>query len=311
MTDDRELARNMMRPGLALYVGGMGSRKQNFYNNLVQRYGFEDAAQAVQDLYLDGKKEEAAAALPDELIDMVSLCGPRDVVRDRLAAFRDAGVGTLMVMPMASRGRTGSSSCAPWPSSRVEPRRTAAGLPRRLRPARPRLSHAGAGRGARRARPRGHLRDLVAGGARRWRRAGMRFRAAPEYPTFPTREQPLGPYEAVVRATAETRPAVAGRGPDVVVHDILTLAPALAAELEGRPGGDADPARVSGDGGRVPALRVRRPAAAHARGPDAVAGVRAAGAAGVSSAGASELNDTRGGSVWRRSAACTAASAGS
>jgi F420-dependent oxidoreductase-like protein len=101
VTDDRELARNMMRPGLALYVGGMGSRKQNFYNNLVQRYGFEEAAATVQDLYLDGKKEEAAAALPDELIDMVSLCGPRDVVRDRLAAFRDAGVGTLMVMPMA------------------------------------------------------------------------------------------------------------------------------------------------------------------------------------------------------------------
>jgi F420-dependent oxidoreductase-like protein len=101
VSDDRELARNMMRPGLALYVGGMGSRKQNFYNNLVRRYGFEDAAAAVQDLYLDGKKEEAAAALPDELIDMISLCGPRDVVRDRIAAFRDAGVGTLMVMPMA------------------------------------------------------------------------------------------------------------------------------------------------------------------------------------------------------------------
>jgi F420-dependent oxidoreductase-like protein len=101
VSDDRELARNMMRPGLALYVGGMGSRKQNFYNNLVQRYGFEEAAATVQDLYLDGKKEQAAAALPDDLIDMISLCGPRDVVRDRIAAFRDAGVGTLMVMPMA------------------------------------------------------------------------------------------------------------------------------------------------------------------------------------------------------------------
>jgi F420-dependent oxidoreductase-like protein len=101
VTDDLELGRNMMRPGLALYVGGMGSRKQNFYNNLMKRYGFEDAAQTVQDLYLEGKKEEAAAALPDELVDMVSLCGPRDVVRDRLSAFRDAGVGTLMVMPMA------------------------------------------------------------------------------------------------------------------------------------------------------------------------------------------------------------------
>jgi F420-dependent oxidoreductase-like protein len=101
VSDDRELARNLMRPVLALYIGGMGSRKQNFYNNLVQRYGFEDAAHEIQNLYLDGKKEEAGNAIPDELIDMVSLCGPADVVRDRLAAYRDAGVGTLMVTPMA------------------------------------------------------------------------------------------------------------------------------------------------------------------------------------------------------------------
>jgi F420-dependent oxidoreductase-like protein len=101
VSDDRELARNLMRPVLALYIGGMGSRKQNFYNNLVQRYGFEDAAQEIQDLYLDGKKAEAGEAIPDELIDMVSLCGPRDVVRDRLAAYRDSGVGTLMITPMA------------------------------------------------------------------------------------------------------------------------------------------------------------------------------------------------------------------
>jgi F420-dependent oxidoreductase-like protein len=101
ISDDRELARNLMRPVLALYIGGMGSRKQNFYNNLVKRYGFEEAAAEIQDLYLDGKKAEAGDAIPDALIDSVSLCGPRDVVRDRLAAFRDAGVGTLMVSPMA------------------------------------------------------------------------------------------------------------------------------------------------------------------------------------------------------------------
>jgi F420-dependent oxidoreductase-like protein len=101
VSDDRDLARNLMRPFLALYIGGMGSREQNFYNKLVQRYGFEDAASEVQDLYLQGKKAEAGEAIPAELIDMVSLCGPRDVVRDRLAAFRDAGVGTLMVSPMA------------------------------------------------------------------------------------------------------------------------------------------------------------------------------------------------------------------
>ena len=101
VTDDLEAGRNAMRPFIALYVGGMGSRKQNFYNNLIQRYGFESAAKQVQDLYLDGKKEEAGQAIPDDLIDMVSLCGPRDAVRDRLAAFREAGVGTLMITPMA------------------------------------------------------------------------------------------------------------------------------------------------------------------------------------------------------------------
>ena len=101
VTDDVETARDAMRPYVALYVGGMGSRDKNFYNALVQRYGFEDAARRVQDLYLEGKRDEAAAALPAELIDTVSLCGPPDVVRERLAVFRDAGVGTLMVSPMA------------------------------------------------------------------------------------------------------------------------------------------------------------------------------------------------------------------
>src|SRR3954469_13883260 len=99
--DDVERARDALRPVLALYVGGMGSRKQNFYNALMQRYGFEDAAREVQDLYLEGKKEEAAAALPGELIDRVSLCGPKDRIKERLEHYRDAGVGTLMIMPMA------------------------------------------------------------------------------------------------------------------------------------------------------------------------------------------------------------------
>jgi F420-dependent oxidoreductase-like protein len=101
VTDDVETARNALRPFIALYVGGMGSRKQNFYNQLVQRYGFEDAAREVQDLYLDGKKEEAAAALPDELIDRVTIVGPKDVVRERLAMYREAGVGTLGITPVA------------------------------------------------------------------------------------------------------------------------------------------------------------------------------------------------------------------
>jgi F420-dependent oxidoreductase-like protein len=101
ITDDVAGARDAVRPFMALYVGGMGSREKNFYNTLVQRYGFEDAAKEVQDLYLEGKKEEAAAALPDALIDLVSLVGPADRVRERLRAYADAGVGTLGISPMA------------------------------------------------------------------------------------------------------------------------------------------------------------------------------------------------------------------
>jgi F420-dependent oxidoreductase-like protein len=99
--DDIDRARDVMRPFAALYIGGMGSREKNFYNALVRRYGFEDAAQEIQDLYLDGKKDEAAAAIPPELIDMVTLCGPRERVKERLEVYREAGVGTLIVSPMA------------------------------------------------------------------------------------------------------------------------------------------------------------------------------------------------------------------
>ena len=98
----RRAARDAMRPVLALYVGGMGSRKQNFYNQLVQRYGFEDAAREVQDLYLDGKQEEAAAALPGRADrPRLAVRAAPTCVRERLAVYRDAGVGTLMVTPMA------------------------------------------------------------------------------------------------------------------------------------------------------------------------------------------------------------------
>ncbi len=99
----------------------------------------------------------------------------------------------------------------------------------------------------------------------RWREPvqahGMRFVAAPEYPVFPTQEQPLGPYEAVVRAVAQTRPAVAQARPDVVVHDILTLAPALAAELEAVPAATLVPhVYPVGQPGLPPyALGARRP----------------------------------------------------
>src|SRR5579884_1708198 len=100
VSDDLQVARDVMRPGLALYIGGMGSRRQNFYNRLVQRYGFEAQAREIQDLYLEGKKEEAARVIPTELIDLVSLCGPPEMVRERLDAYRQAGVGSRLVAPM-------------------------------------------------------------------------------------------------------------------------------------------------------------------------------------------------------------------
>ena len=100
ISDDVESARNAMRPILALYVGGMGSREQNFYNRLVSTYGFEAAAREVQDLYLEGRKTEAMFALPDDLIDLVSIVGPRDRAREKIRAFKDAGVDTLIVWPV-------------------------------------------------------------------------------------------------------------------------------------------------------------------------------------------------------------------
>jgi F420-dependent oxidoreductase-like protein len=100
ITDDLESARDLMRPFIALYVGGMGPKDNNFYTKLVSRYGFEEAANNIQDLYLAGKKEEAAAAIPNELIDLVSLAGPHDFVKERMRAFNDAGVGTLTVTPI-------------------------------------------------------------------------------------------------------------------------------------------------------------------------------------------------------------------
>jgi F420-dependent oxidoreductase-like protein len=109
VSDDLDAARDLLRPGIALYVGGMGSREQNFYNRVVQRYGFESQAREIQDLYLEGKRDEAAAAIPPELIDMVTLCGPPDMVRERLEAFRAAGVGTLLIAPIASSPQEWSS----------------------------------------------------------------------------------------------------------------------------------------------------------------------------------------------------------
>ena len=102
MYDDVAQARDFLRPYIALYVGGMGSRERNFYNQLVTRYGYGDAAKEVQELYLGGRQNDAMAAIPDELIDKVALTGSKDNVKDRIAAYRDAGVKTLLVTPAAA-----------------------------------------------------------------------------------------------------------------------------------------------------------------------------------------------------------------
>ena len=90
------------KPQLALYLGGMGARGQNFYHKLATRYGFGEAADRIQDLYLAGLKQEAVAAVPDELVRSVSLIGPRGYIKDRIAAFAESGVTTLLVHPMGN-----------------------------------------------------------------------------------------------------------------------------------------------------------------------------------------------------------------
>jgi F420-dependent oxidoreductase-like protein len=99
--DDAARMRDLARPMIALYVGGMGARGRNFYNDLAKRYGFEAEAVKIQDLYLDGKKDEAAAAVPDGLLEAATMCGPEGYVRDRIAAFKEAGVTSLNVTPLA------------------------------------------------------------------------------------------------------------------------------------------------------------------------------------------------------------------
>ncbi|WP_419999096.1 LLM class F420-dependent oxidoreductase [Streptomyces boninensis] len=98
--DDAAALRDLARPQIALYVGGMGSRRKNFYNDLARAYGYKKEAERIQDLYLAGKKAEAAAAVPDELCELTTLCGPEGYVRERVAAFREAGVTMLNVHPV-------------------------------------------------------------------------------------------------------------------------------------------------------------------------------------------------------------------
>jgi alkanesulfonate monooxygenase SsuD/methylene tetrahydromethanopterin reductase-like flavin-dependent oxidoreductase (luciferase family) len=99
--DDLSQCRNALKPGIALYIGGMGARGKNFYTEYASRTGWADAALRIQDLYLDGKKEEAAAAVPDALVDAVSLVGPADRIKGRVQAWVAASkagyVGTMLL----------------------------------------------------------------------------------------------------------------------------------------------------------------------------------------------------------------------
>jgi F420-dependent oxidoreductase-like protein len=91
-----------VKPQLALYIGGMGARGRNFYHNLATRYGFGEVANRIQELYLSGRKQEATDAVPDELVRGMSLVGPRGFIAERLAAFAESGVTTLLVSPVAA-----------------------------------------------------------------------------------------------------------------------------------------------------------------------------------------------------------------
>jgi F420-dependent oxidoreductase-like protein len=104
--DDVQACRAKVKPRIALYVGGMGARGRNFYNDIARRYGYEEAAKTIQDLYLSGKKAEAEAAVPDALVDEVALCGPRERIRESLAEWKTSGVTTMMVAGDAAAIRT-------------------------------------------------------------------------------------------------------------------------------------------------------------------------------------------------------------
>jgi F420-dependent oxidoreductase-like protein len=106
VTDDLETGRDAVRPLLALYVGGMGAKGANFYNDVVRRYGYEADAERIQELWLSGHQMDAIAAVPDALVDDVALVGTKERIADRLDAWRESGAGTLLVQtrdPVALR----------------------------------------------------------------------------------------------------------------------------------------------------------------------------------------------------------------
>jgi F420-dependent oxidoreductase-like protein len=108
--DDATIAlRERQRTSAALYIGGMGAKGKNFYNELAVRYGFEEEAARIQDLYLAGNKREAEAAVPEAFLELTTLCGPASYVAERIAAFKEAGVTHLQVDPVVQDGQTKAS----------------------------------------------------------------------------------------------------------------------------------------------------------------------------------------------------------
>jgi len=106
--DEVTALRELQRSMVALYVGGMGAKGKNFYNELAIRYGYEKEAEAIQDLYLSGNKKEAEALVPEEFLEKTTLCGPKSYVAERIEAFKEAGVTHLQVHPIP----TGDQSAA-------------------------------------------------------------------------------------------------------------------------------------------------------------------------------------------------------
>ena len=100
--DGLEGVRDFMRPQLALYIGGMGARGKNFYNELACRYGYEKEAKEIQDLYLDGNKKEAAELVPAEMLEAMTMVGPEGYIKEKIAAFKESGVTNLQVMSVGA-----------------------------------------------------------------------------------------------------------------------------------------------------------------------------------------------------------------
>ena len=114
--DDMSEVAEMARPMVALYVGGMGAKGRNFYNDLMCRYGYEEEATKIQDLYLEGKKDEAAALVPSEFLKLTTLCGPEGFVRERIEAYAAAGVSVLNIIPVGGNPTATIEKLKTWVS---------------------------------------------------------------------------------------------------------------------------------------------------------------------------------------------------